>query len=326
MQLVLDTPGLHLSRKEKVFHLKIGDKSKTISPAKLSSIAITANITITSGAISLSLKHQIPILIFDRIGKAQARLWSPYFESIATLRRMQARFTEHPESTAWMIALFELKAQGQIDNLKTLNQRKLFFKSELEAAIDAIQRHQREFESFSEQIPDECRQQMMGVEGNIARIYWQALGSALPAAYRFQNRSKRPAKDHYNAAINYLYGMLYTVVEGALFAAGLDPHLGIFHADEYNKPTLVFDLIEPFRPWMDRLLINQCLQEKLSETFFTKNQYGLFLNREGKAFIIPLFNDFLRSNRKFANQETSVKNQIYAMASRLSQRIRSTMT
>lgn len=42
--------------------------------------------------------------------------------------------------------------------------------------------------------------------------------------------------------------MLYSVVEAGLFTAGLDPYLGILHADAHKKPTLSFDLIEPFRP------------------------------------------------------------------------------
>ena len=52
--------------------------------------------------------------------------------------------------------------------------------------------------------------------------------------------------------------MLYAVVEGGLFASGLDPHLGILHADEYNKPTLAFDMIEPFRP-MDRSIAHPAM-------------------------------------------------------------------
>lgn len=61
--------------------------------------------------------------------------------------------------------------------------------------------------------------------------------------------------------LNYYYGMLYTIVEGALFAAELDPHLGILHIDTHNKPVLAFDLIEIFRPWVDALLIETCLKK-----------------------------------------------------------------
>jgi CRISPR-associated protein Cas1 len=325
MQLVLDTKGLTLTRKNGLFHIEGEKGSRSISPAKLTSIAITATVMLGSDAVTLAIDHQIPILFFDRIGTAKARLWSPYFSSIATLRRMQVKFAESPDAGAWLMDLLGLKAEAQADNLKYLRGKKPLLQMDLGAAIASIHQSARRLEEYRDKPPGEFRQQIMGVEGASARVYWQALGGALPRRYAFRERSRRPAKDIFNAAINYLYGMLYSVVEGAVFAAGLDPHLGILHADEYDKPTLAFDLIEPFRPWMDRLLIDLCTDDKLLPSHFSQNQYGLFLNKEGKALIIPLFNDYLRSTRSYLGQESTLRNHIFHMAGRLAQRIRATL-
>lgn len=322
MQLVLDTKGIQISKKGGSFYVVSEKSSRTISPEKLSSIAVTATVWIGSDAVKLAIKHEIPILFFNNIGKATARLWSPYFGSIATLRRQQLRFTESVEATAWLIDLFALKTEGQVANLRFIKSQRKGLNLALGQAAQNINKHLRSFERFRGVLPEECRQAMMGVEGNIGRLYWQAIGNALPRQYVFQERSRRPAKDHFNAALNYLYGMTYSVVETGLLAAGLDPHLGMLHVDEYNKSTLTFDLIEPFRPWVDHLLIEQCFEKKLEKSFFTKNQYGLFLNKTGKAFIIPLFNDFLRSERTFLNQQSNVRNQIYFLMQKLAQRIR----
>jgi CRISP-associated protein Cas1 len=325
MQLVLDTKGLQITKKNGLFHIVSEKGERSISPAKLSSIAITATVMLGSDAVTLAIQHQIPILFFDRIGTAKARLWSPYFSSIATLRRMQVKFAESPDAGAWLMDLLGLKAEAQMDNLKYLRSKKSLLNMELGAAIASIGQNARKLEEYRDKIPGEIRQSVMGIEGAVARVYWQALGNALPRPYAFQGRSRRPAKDIFNAAINYLYGMLYSTVEGAIFAAGLDPHLGILHADEHDKPTLAFDLIEPFRPWMDRLLTDLCLEGKLKAAHFAQNQYGLFLNKEGKALIIPLFNDCLRSTRRYLNQESTVRNHIFHMAGRLAQRIRATV-
>ena len=115
--------------------------------------------------------------------------------------------------------------------------------------------------------------------------------------------------------------MAYTVVEGAIFAAGLDPQLGLLHADTKGKATLSFDLIEPFRPWIDRLLTEECLKGNIKKNFFTSNQYGVTLNKHGKAYVIPLFHKFMRTSRKFEQKELSNKNQIYHFAGKLSNRI-----
>lgn len=322
MQLVLDTKGLVLQKKRNAFEIISENGSRTISPAKLTSIAITNTVIIHSDAVVLAIKHQIPILFFDNIGKAKARLWSPYFESIATLRRSQIKFAESTEATAWMIEIFELKTDGQISNLKYLKNRRPKFQENISEAISKMEQFSKKFEAFKKQRIEDCRNNLMGVEGNIAKVYWQCIGESLDYPYSFGKRSRQPAEDIFNAAINYGYGMMYAVVEGALFAAGLDPHLGFLHTDAHKKPTLAFDLIEAFRPWVDRLIITICLEQQLIETDFAKNQYGLFLNKSGKATLIPAFNDFLRQERRFLHQQSINKNHIYRLAGLLAKRIR----
>ena len=89
----------------------------------------------------------------------------------------------------------------------------------------------------------------------------------MPSVYQFAKRS-RPAEDIFNAALNYLYGMLYHLVQHAILQKGLDPFLPIFHRDEYAARGFVFDYIEGFRPWADRVLIELGLKEKLLSSHF----------------------------------------------------------
>jgi CRISPR-associated protein Cas1 len=145
----------------------------------------------------------------------------------------------------------------------------------------------------------------------------------LPREYGFTKRSRRPAEDIFNASINYFYGMMYGKVEQAILAAGLDPQMGILHVDAYKKPTLAFDLIEAFRPWCDRLLMEQCISRQLLPAFFTKNQHGIFLNKKGKAHLIPLFNDYLREEVTFFGRSATRNNHIFYLAGQLAQRIKS---
>lgn len=94
---------------------------------------------------------------------------------------------------------------------------------------------------------EESRNHIMGLEGTAGRAYFQCLTKLMPEKYRFNGRSRRPAKDPFNAVLNYCYGILYSRVEKACILSGLDPYVGFLHTDNYNKKSLVFDLIEPFR-------------------------------------------------------------------------------
>jgi CRISPR-associated protein Cas1 len=84
------------------------------------------------------------------------------------------------------------------------------------------------------------------LESRAANHYWQAL---------FGHRFKRqPQTDHLNTFLDYSYAILRAVTARALVAAGLLPIIGIFHHNQYNPYPLADDLMEPFRPWCDKLV------------------------------------------------------------------------
>ena len=315
MQLVLDTKNLEISRLRGLFLIEAPDGvRRTISPRKVSSIAVTQACRLHTGAIELAAAHEIPIYLLNNIGRVTARLGAPNFQSIATLRRRQVEFAAGPGSARWVTGLYLLKTDGQIDNLARMQAQ--------HPAIGAIRAIVRKADALAQLPLAEAGPKIMAMEAAAARQYWQALAQWLPPECDFEKRTRRPAQDPFNAALNYLYGMLYTVVETGLFAAGLDPHLGLLHADEYNKPVLAFDFIEPFRPWADRLLIEQYQAAKVPAAFFAKIPGGLALNKAGKAFFIPLFNGWLRSERTWGGRKASVKNHIYQLAGRFAKKLR----
>jgi len=82
-------------------------------------------------------------------------------------------------------------------------------------------------------------------------------------------------------------------VEKACIIAGLDPYVGIIHTDNYNKKSLVFDLIENFRIWADETVVNLFAGRKVKQELFDELKNGFTLNKEGKAMLIEAFTKFL---------------------------------
>jgi CRISPR-associated endonuclease Cas1 len=64
--------------------------------------------------------------------------------------------------------------------------------------------------------------------------------------------------------INYAYAILESQVRMQVVAAGLDPRIGILHGRHRDKHGLVFDLMEPLRPIVDR----KVLEFVQSRTFY----------------------------------------------------------
>jgi CRISPR-associated protein Cas1 len=86
-------------------------------------------------------------------------------------------------------------------------------------------------------------------EGQAARHYWQTLMAEVPGFYR--DRNGPPP----NGLFNFGYTIIRTAVARSLVGSGLLPVAGIHHHNRYNAYPLADDLMEPFRPWVDRSVV-----------------------------------------------------------------------
>jgi CRISP-associated protein Cas1 len=125
---------------------------------------------------------------------------------------------------------------------------------------------------------------ILGIEGMIATLYWQALikipvkfgkRQSIPRHWkRFGNRRStitgdpRGAVTPGNAVLNYLYGVLCSEITIALHTIGLDPSIGILHEDKDNRASLAYDLMEPAPPILDRWFFHL-----LQNTTFSKRDF-----------------------------------------------------
>jgi len=82
------------------------------------------------------------------------------------------------------------------------------------------------------------------VEAQAARAYWPAL---FDPSFRRSSADSPP-----NALLNYGYAIMRAGVARSICAAGLHPSLGLHHHNQYNDFCLADDMLEPFRPLVDR--------------------------------------------------------------------------
>ena len=86
------------------------------------------------------------------------------------------------------------------------------------------------------------------VEAQAARRYWSVL---LGDDFRRDQDGEGA-----NALLNYGYTVLRAIVSRAICAAGLHPSIGLHHANRGNAFALADDLMEPYRPIVDRAVYN----------------------------------------------------------------------
>lgn len=88
-------------------------------------------------------------------------------------------------------------------------------------------------------LPDAASiEEIMGMEGAASNVYFACVAGLLPPEVSFPCRSRRPPKDMANAALSYAYSLLLGECTAALFAAGLEPSLGVLHASTDKRPSL----------------------------------------------------------------------------------------
>jgi len=96
----------------------------------------------------------------------------------------------------------------------------------------------------------------------------------------FRNRvspltgSPRLAANPLNAMLNYLYALLESEARLAVAALGLDPGLGVLHADAVSRDSLACDVMEPVRPMVDTYLLNWVNREVLRREWFFEQRDG----------------------------------------------------
>ena len=132
-------------------------------------------------------------------------------------------------------------------------------------------------------------------EAQAARYYWpKLLGEG------FHRNREQPGL---NAALNYGYTVLRATVARSVVGSGLVPCLGLHHHNQLNPFCLVDDLLEPFRPLVDKLVQQQ------------REEYQQALLPNGKARLTGLIN----SPIGVAKEQVSVQNAIQALTHSLVQ-------
>ena len=291
--LIADEFGSHVGKYQG--RLKVTRKKEVLAQAPLlhlETVTIANNgVSISADAIRACTECGIPIHFMSGTGNPYAALYSAGLTGTVLTRREQ--LLAYNDLRAVHLAL--QFAGGKIENQGAL--LKYTAKYRKENAPDVYQElrwlagevidHMEELCALDFLAPrehyhiDDVRGQILSIEGRAAQKYWQGIKQILPERLAWPGRQGRGARDPFNSALNYGYGILYSQVQRAIVLAGLDPFGGYIHVDRPGKPSLVLDLVEEFRaPVVDRTilgLVNKGVKIEQDERGFLCDKTRRFL-------------------------------------------------
>jgi CRISPR-associated endonuclease Cas1 len=130
-------------------------------------------------------------------------------------------------------------------------------------------------------------------EAKAASVYWNAWTnvsirmrprdvSRVPVAWtRYETRKStltngpRAATNPINSLLNYSHSLLESEARLALLGAGLDPTLGVLHADQRNRDSFALDAMEPVRPAVEAFVLDLLEERVLTSRDFVELPNGV---------------------------------------------------
>ncbi len=301
MQLHLNTYGAYLHVKDQLFEVKltVGGKpeKRHVAAHKVKSIWMAKGTALSTDAVHLAIKNNIDIVFLEYNGFPLGRVWHTKLGSTTLIRKKQLEASLDQRSLSYTIQWLCRKLFNQSNLLLSLKKHR-------SQHLDYITQQAKRVDFFKQKIVEvkanhvkEVAEQIRAWEGNAGRAYFETLSYVLPKHYQFAGRSYRPAVDPFNAFLNYAYGMLYSKVEKSLILAGLDPFVGFLHRDDYNYKSLVYDFIEPYRVFAEKVVFSIFSAKKVRQDHCDQITGGLRLNKKGKVLLVEVFNKYFEEDR-----------------------------
>jgi len=285
MKVVVDTYGAKISIETGVLQIDAGKEHTEVSLLHITSLHIQTSARISSVALTACIKSGIPVY-FENDLEVEALLWSPYYGSIANIRKKQALFAFSKYKYTLIKRLLIRKNAMRIRFLQ---------QSSIIKKIQNYAQKISEINKLLEVAPDKDAY-IRSLEGNSSKIFFEAYNLLLPAQWRFEKRTYQNSNDLINNLLNYGYGILYKDITKALIIAGLDPDLGFFHAAQYNKPGLSFDLIEPYRAWVEEQVLKTVKDKRFKQISEKLDKNGR-LTKQTKHLFIEKITVFLSQKK-----------------------------
>lgn len=237
----ITTQGVHVAReRERLIVSRNREVIGRVPLRLIDQIALHGNALISTAVIRYCHEHQIGLAFADANGINPAILEGTPETSVALLTRQVKR----QDDAAFGLAFAKACIEGKLHNCRAVLRN--FSRRD---APDCVARAMAVLEhSLRSLARTNDLNTLRGHEGRAARAYFFALGALIPENWGFSGRNRMPPQDPVNALLSYGYAVLSHTMHAAIRMACLHAGFGHLHAIAPNRPALVCDLIEEFRP------------------------------------------------------------------------------
>ncbi|MBI1183332.1 type I-B CRISPR-associated endonuclease Cas1 [bacterium] len=285
----LFNPG-RLSRKDNTLKFVAVDEQGKEQPAKYLPVETVSNLYCfgsldTNSALYNFLgKHHISVHFFDYYEHYTGSFMPKDYLLAGKVITQQVRHYDFPQKRIAIARSFVDGASFNIQkNLKYYNSRN----QDLEGVIAEIENWRSQIDST------ENIETLMGVEGNIRKLYYLAFDVVIND-FKMQGRTKQPPDNEVNALISFGNMVCYTLCLDQIYHTQLNPTISYLHQPGERRYSLALDLAEIFKPLLvDRVIFKVLNKKMINKSHFEAKMNGVYLKDTGRKVFLKAFDERL---------------------------------
>lgn len=275
-----------LKRKDNSLIIKNKDKSKYIPVEDVNQIYVFGEITFNSKLTNFLFQNNIVVHFFNYYGYYSGSFLPR--ENLLSGDVHLKQSISHLNYQKRMVIAKEFISCASFNisrNLKYYNRKDFDLKSK----IDEIDFYRTRLDKVSN------IQELMGIEGNIRKIYYSSWNLFINQKIDFNKREKHPPKNWINSLISFINTLIYTTTLAEIYHTHLDPTISFLHSPGERRFSLSLDISEIFKPIIgDRMIFSLLNKKMITKESFIKDFNYVILKETPKKLILKEFDDRLR--------------------------------
>lgn len=267
---------------------------KSIPAEMLEVIEVFGNVQITTQCLRECLQRGINIIYYSTKGAYFGRVISPGHVNVFRQRRQAELGKDEKFCLEFSKKIIDAKIHNQIVVLRRYARNS---RENIDRPIVEMKYMQQKVVEMAKSVD-----QLMGYEGNAARIYFRTLGKLIDPEFAFTGRNRRPPLDPFNSMLSLGYSIILNEIYGKLEGKGLNPYFGMLHQDREKHPTLASDMMEEWRAVLiDTTVMGILNGHELSvDDFYSEeNKLGVFLSDRAFKIYLKKLEEKFRSDNKY---------------------------
>ena len=137
--------------------------------------------------------------------------------------------------------------------------------------------------------------EIMGIEGNIRKVYYSTWSKIINQQVDFEKRVKRPPDNMINTLISFINTLIYTTCLSEIYKTQLNPTISYLHSPGDRRFSLCLDITEIFKPLIvDRMIFSLLNKNMISEEDFAKESNFYYLKDKGRKKILEEYDKKLK--------------------------------